>query len=203
MEQQTKCPECHTWNNSNDSICVKCGARLHPYAGEWWKNYNMSPVRLYHLKRSRKYGIWVFLCFYALVGFCVLAGYCALWIMFEQKYIVLHAIGLIISSCIIFLIVKYGICGFCLPFVAPNILRKKRKELLDDDFIEEYKKDPYVFVARGTGASHKFGLFDATEIKMAIPMIYDELTWVEKDKLLKGILNGIPVIIDVNNNNYN
>ena len=33
-------------------------------------------------------------------------------------------------------------------------------------------------------------------------MKYDELKWSEKGKLLNGILNGYPVVIDVNGNNY-
>ena len=45
MEQQIQCPECHTWNRSDKSFCEKCGARLHPFAGEWWKELNMLPVR--------------------------------------------------------------------------------------------------------------------------------------------------------------
>ena len=93
-------------------------------------------------------------------------------------------------------------------FFKPDSIRRKRQELLDEDYVEVYKGwtvKQYVMVARGTGGSHKVGVFDTSTIKLCVPIKYDELEWIEngKEQMLKGILNGYPVIIDVNGNQYN
>ena len=100
--------------------------------------------------------------------------------------------------------------------INPDLVRKRRQELLDGDYVEVIKKNwvgiykwkRYIMVARGTGASHKVGVFDTRNVKLCIPMIYDKLEWIKQEKqqngqLLKGILNGYPVIIDINGNQYN
>lgn len=86
-----------------------------------------------------------------------------------------------------------------------NRMRKKRKELLDTDYIEAYQKRSchYVFVARGSASNHKFGLFDVQKIRMKLPFDYDDLSWSARDKLLSAKKDGTFFFIDLNGNIFN
>ena len=212
-----QCSRCKTWNNRNAEFCVNCDERLTAFTGEWWKNYNMQPVRLAKLKLPKLRGITydviktliaVFLLVYlsaAVAGiFLVL-----LPIIFDYKN-VCYEMWYVIPS--VFISLAFGILLLYLWFkhvvvhnLAPNWLRKRRKELLDDDFIENYfdRKVHYVFIARGTGTDHKFGLFDVQKIKVTVPFAYDSLKWQELGKTLLAVKDGVPMIIDVNGNKYN
>lgn len=211
MEQQIQCPECHTWNSNDKSFCEKCGARLHPFAGEWWKTYNMTPVRLFQLKVDYVGTIILLFLFVPIIGMSIVFSVVGFMNGFLNSYVNeydrlpmwLGLIIFVISLTVLILTILYT-KKKVLEVSYPNACRVLRKELLDDDYIEIYKsrKVHYVFIARGNGNSHKFGLFDVDKIKICIPMKYDELKWSEKGKLLKGVLNGYPVIIDVNGNNY-
>ena len=88
--------------------------------------------------------------------------------------------------------------------VFPNKVRRNRKELIDNDYIENYDSRTihYVIIARGTAHSHLFGLFDVQSIKMQLPFEYTELKWTEKGKLLSAIKDGKKFIIDINGNKY-
>lgn len=91
--------------------------------------------------------------------------------------------------------------------------RKKKKEFRSIDYVEipqrkkwlqgnYYAGGPnYIFVMAGTYASHKFGLLSARGW-ICLPIIYDSLKWQEKGKTLLAVLNGVPMIIDVEGRRY-
>ncbi len=83
-----------------------------------------------------------------------------------------------------------------------NRMRRKRKELLDTDYIEAYQKRSlhYVFVARGSANDHRFGLFDVQKIRMQLPFEYEELSWSTKGKLLSAKKDGKYFSLDLNGN---
>lgn len=215
MEQKIQCPECHIWNSNDNSFCEKCGARLHPFVGEWWKDYNMSPVRLTKFKLPwGGYYLYAFsLIISIIIIFYLSVGICGLFLEIFPGIFGYHdlryegwniAISVLISLAFGLSLLFFWFKYFLSIRFAPNWFRKQKRELLDDDYIENYKsrKDHYVLIARGNGSSHKFGIFDVQKINVCVPMKYDELKWSEKGKLLNGILNGYPVVIDVNGNNY-
>lgn len=217
MEKQLQCPECHTWNNADSFLCPNCGASLHPFSGEWWKSYNMLPVRLTYLKRSFggmfTYVLLLLISIYPVISGLSLALAVLLiegipdmlkvdYLSDEYWYIgICSIICTAFGVSLLFLLCKYVLW----QRFAPNWLRRRRKELLGDDYIENYnrRKEHYVFIARGNGQEHKFGLFDVQKIKICIPMNFDELYWLEKGKLLKGVINGHPIIVDIHGNYYN
>ena len=175
------------------------------FTGEWWKEYNMRPVRLFRITYAKEniFGfigiLYIFLCF----GIMALIG-----VSLKNT---LHENGL--DDILFFTCMGILIIGEIVIFYKVfeiNKIRKKREELLDSDYIEVnkgYFGKRYLFCARGTGNSHKFGVFDTLKIKLCIPMIYDNLEWVkpeigQKRGLLKGVLNGQPITFDLDGNKY-
>ena len=87
----------------------------------------------------------------------------------------------------------------------PNFVRKKRKELLDTDFIQDYSRRQlkYVIIARGSSKERKYGVFNVRNIKQVIPYSYDKLEWLDKDKTLLAVKDGKEMVIDVKGNEFN
>ena len=149
--------------------------------------------------------------------FCVCAIICMLFAALTKDKLEEKSVLLTILLGIFFIVLFVVFCKKNRKFVEcfnPDSTRKRRQELLDGDYVEVLKKrwggyewKQYLMVARGTGASHKVGIFDTRNVKLCIPMIYEKLEWIKQEKgqngqLLKGVLNGYPVIIDVNGNQY-
>ena len=218
MEKQNliQCSNCKTWNNRNAEFCFNCGERLTAFAGDWWKSNNMRPVRLAKLRKEKRgtavadYLLSLFVTivlFYLSVGVAFLFYEVVPYICGygEERYELWN----LIPSTIVAVIFGLSLLWFWFRYflsskLAPNWLRKRKKELLDDDFIENYddRRVHYVFVARGTGTDHKFGLFDVQKIKLTVPFEYDSLKWQEQGETLLAVKDGIPMIIDVNGNKY-
>lgn len=95
--------------------------------------------------------------------------------------------------------------------------RMKRWEILlkmDIDFLQTYDIDhPYrarnvlnVFDLdkyRFYVKDNKFGLIDFMTFDIQIRAIYDELTWYKKGSVLKAVLNGESIFIDINGKQIN
>lgn len=163
----------------------------------WWKEYNMRPVRL-SPTMIHPYAFIFFLIYYTLAfGIIATIGhYFPFNKNFDNPWFMLTAFILGVSFIAFFIKAKRKLWFFD--------VRKKRQELLDDDYREYHPNVRYVLVARGTASSHKFGLFDSWAVKLCIPIIYDELKWMKKEKgrLLHGVIDGNSVVVDVNGNQY-
>jgi len=86
----------------------------------------------------------------------------------------------------------------------PNFLRKRRKELLDTDFIQEYpsRKVKYTIVARGSSSDHKYGVFNVKKIRLLVPFVYDKLEWLDQSKTLLAVKDGRSMVLDVKGNEF-
>lgn len=176
------------------------------FAGEWWKEYNMRPVRLFRITYARESlgAIMAFLYCISVIGVMTLIGV-NIGHTLEEK-----GLGNIVFFICVGMMIIGGLVIFYKSTFENNKIRKKREELLDGDYLEVNKGffvKRYLFCARGTGNSHKFGVFDTLKIKLCIPMIYDNLEWVkpeigQKRGLLKGVLNGQPITFDLDGNKY-
>ena len=120
---------------------------------------------------------------------------------FYDRYIEDVAPG--IGFLIVVIIVSSLVYRLAKNKVFVNRTRKKRG-LRDNDYIQKYDSRDvhYVLFARGTSESHKFGLFDVQNIRIKLSPIYDELTWLDKGKLLNALKDGNRIVIDINGNDY-
>lgn len=195
------CPNCKTQNVEGAQFCRSCGTSL-TSATKWWEQYGMVPVSTFKLLPSviGSILIWPFLIFSVLISFLGIAGLFIEGISTGDSFAITIGCIYVISGITIF-IIAYSIAR---SKIFVNSTRKKRKELLDSDYIEYHKSRSvhHVIVARGTAHSHLFGLFDVQSIKMKLPFEYNELKWTEKGKLLSAIKDGKKFIIDINGNKY-
>lgn len=194
-----KCKYCQAENQNDAKFCYSCGKPLEEDL-DWWKALGMVPVSQYSFKPS--YASMFFmvititpitllslLCFGIFMGDIISSGHND-----KSENAIIPIIGAILIA-ILYNIFKNKV------FV--NKIRKKRKELLDTDFIQSYNEDErYVIIARGNRTCHKYGLFDVKKIRLIIPPIYEELNWIQKNKMLSAIKNGVKLMIDINGNEY-
>ena len=111
-------------------------------------------------------------------------------------------IGVLIVDIIGILFLYYGMRFFSI-FCFRNYLRKRRKELLDSDFIERNSCDKrYAIFARGDKNNHKFGLFDTKRVKMVLNPKYDSLSWEGNEQMLIATIDGKAILIDIKGNEY-
>lgn len=195
------CPNCKTQNVEGAQFCRSCGTSL-TSATKWWEQYGMVPVSIFKLLPSiiGSILIWPFLIFSALIFILGVVGLFIEGFSTGNSFAISIGCLYIIGGITVF-IVTYSIAR---SKIFVNSTRKKRKELLDSDYIECHKSRNvhYVIVARGTAHSHFFGLFDVQSIKIQLPFEYTELRWAEKGKLLSAIKDGKEFIIDINGNKY-
>ena len=194
------CPDCKTENVEGAQFCRLCGTSL-VGATKWWEYYGMVPVSIFRLSPSviGSILIWPFLIFSGL--FSVIVAVATVNNILHKYYSnILYECVFIFGGISVF-IVAYSIAR---SKIFVNSTRKKRKELMDFDYIEYHKSRSvhYVIVARGTAHSHLFGLFDVQSIRIQLPFDFTELTWVERGKLLSATKDGQKFIIDVNGNKY-
>lgn len=189
------CPNCKTQNIEGAQFCRSCGTSL-TGATKWWEQYGMVPVFFSNFRPSLLY---VF-CFVILLLPLIAISFFFSVIFFTspngQLEIFLCFCGSLLLHLILYLFAK--------KFIFVNNYRKRKKELLDTDFIEKEhsRQSCFTIVARGSDQSHLFGLFDVKSIKMQLPFEYTELKWTEKGKLLSATKDGQKFIIDINGNKY-
>jgi len=197
-----RCYYCNIENPNDAQFCRSCGKPLVTHDVAWWKEYNMVPVAFFKLLPSNGMSVIIYPLLLISVVFVGLSFFILVYEVFAGG----------IMEAIPFVIGYFGIGIAVFAMVYPlagkkafvNFTRRKRKELLDSDFIERYntRNDHYVFVARGNSQTHKFGLFDVQSIRLQLAFDYDELKWIEKGKLLSASKNGEKIIIDINGNIY-
>ena len=75
--------------------------------------------------------------------------------------------------------------------------------MLDSDFIEKNSYDKrYAIFARGDKNNHKFGLFDTKRVKIILYPKYESLSWEEYEQMLKAVIDGRAILIDIKGNEY-
>ncbi len=189
------CPNCKTENHDGAKFCRSCGKSLATHNKAWWKEYNMEPVRVVGFRRGcfvKLLRIVLFFILWLTIYGC--SGMSIKMLFFSNLYLNGNMIFLTMASAVI---ISTIICGFI-------YVRVKRKDLLDSDYIQTYEKEDarYVFIARGTSGSHKFGLFDVQNKKIKLLPVYDELRWLEIGKLLSALKDGERIVIDCNGHIY-
>lgn len=165
------------------------------FAGEWWKKYNMMPVRTAKLIPILRPGF--------IFGLILIIG--PIWFVIGNKIAIFSREEEVTALILYFLmLIGFLLIVFNIGYLFPHAKLKTRKELEDSDFIENYTniKDRYVFIARGTSSSHTFGLFDVQLLKVTIKPIYDELKWNEDRTFLTATKDGVTIMVDVNGNRY-
>lgn len=170
-------------------------------SNNWWNHYNLFPVGTYSFKRSKTCTILLFLLLIPLfllflTGFIKCVGG-----VFEGEGFCDGVSENVLLGSLIGIILVFSCCK---NYVFVNRLRKKRKELYDNDYIEDYTSRDirYAIFARGNKSTHKFGLFNVIDMRIHISPMYEELRWIEKGKLLKAIKDGEIITIDINGNQY-
>lgn len=163
------------------------------FAGEWWKRYNMTPVRIAKLIPVIKFRL--------VGGLILIIG--PIWFLIVNK-IDISSKNHEVDAPLCLISIGFLLFLLYIWYLFPHTILKKRKELEDSDFIENYTtlKSRYVFIARGTSTSHTFGLFDVIKLKVTIEPIYVELKWNEDKRFLTATKDGESVVIDVNGNKY-
>lgn len=165
------------------------------YDTNWWENYDMVPVRFF--KGFNPSILDILICIILLfVSFDFLAV-----LFIESKSIQpLPVFGIIVTFLVLNLISYYR--AKC--YIFHNYRRKKKKELLDSDYISNGSyKGRYHVVARNNRTSHCYGLYDKRNAKLLMPFIYNDLKWSTKNKgMLHAVKDGIKMTLDINGNSY-
>lgn len=172
-----------------------------PKYNDWWEMYDMQPVAISKFKPSAFYTfILLILLIPLLILFLMGLIKCIGGVLEGENFCDGISENVLLGSFIGIVIVF--VCLRNKVFI--NKLRKQRKELHDNDYIQKHvnRKDRYLLFARGTKSEHKFGLFDIKEIRIKIHPIYDELKWIKKEELLSAIKDRSHVTLDINGNSY-
>lgn len=190
-----KCRKCQCVNDDEAKYCRKCGFVFSSLP--WWKEFGFMPVRNFKLKNNLVFQIFSVLWLPYLVMLTGGIGnffYHLLYDSYFDPWVLMDIIGL--------LFLYYGMRFFS-RFCFRNYLRKRRKELLDSDFRERNSYDKrYAIFARGDKNSHKFGLFDTKRVKTVLYPKYDSLSWEDNEQMLKAIIDGKAILIDIKGNEY-
>ena len=171
-------------------------------AKNWWEEEGLVPISTWNFSgkegRSRKS-----INFYILIVFIIFIGYClgvgvwyGLWAIFRED--VIPWIGYwttIVSYCSLMLYLLRN-------YYNPNIVIKRRKELLQTDFVEIYetRNIKYAIVARGDLSNRIYGLLDVEKLRMIIPFKYDRMKWTKSHQTLNVELNNQSFTIDPKEN---
>lgn len=154
----------------------------------WWKEYNMEPVGLVMSKFVFRLNIAILISFLIPIVFGV--GFINNVYKSGWEDDDFLGLGLIILYC-------------WLPLWPLLYKKKVIKNLHMIDCIEKPSFGvKYRFVISGTSYSHKFGLFSSNMDKIIVLPIYDSLKWREDGKFLDAVLDGVPMIVDINGNEY-
>lgn len=193
-----KCSKCQCANDDEAKYCRKCGFEF--TSMPWWKRIGFIPVRDFKIKNSLTFQILSVLWLPYLVILAASIGKYS-YFLFNYNNGPME-IGVLIVDIIGILFLYYGMRFFSI-FCFRNYLRKRRKELLDSDFIERNSCDKrYAIFARGDKNSHKFGLFDTKRVKMVLNPKYDSLSWEGNEQLLIATIDGKAILIDIKGNEY-
>ena len=193
-----KCSKCQCANDDEAKYCRKCGFEF--TSMPWWKRIGFIPVRDFKIKNSLTFQILSVLWLPYLVILAASIGKYS-YFLFNYNNGPME-IGVLIVDIIGILFLYYGMRFFSI-FCFRNYLRKRRKELLDSDFIERNSCDKrYAIFARGDKNNHKFGLFDTKRVKIILYPKYDSLSWEENDQMLKATIDGKVILIDIKGNEY-
>ena len=193
-----KCSKCQCANDDEAKYCRKCGFEF--TSMPWWKRIGFIPVRDFKIKNSLTFQILSVLWLPYLVILADSIGKYS-YFLFNYNNGPME-IGVLIVDIIGILFLYYGMRFFSI-FCFRNYLRKRRKELLDSDFIERNSCDKrYAIFARGDKNSHKFGLFDTKRVKMVLNPKYDSLSWEGNEQLLIATIDGKAILIDIKGNEY-
>ena len=193
-----KCSKCQCANDDEAKYCRKCGFEF--TSMPWWKRIGFIPVRNFKIKNSLTFQILSVLWLPYLVILAASIGKYS-YFLFNYNNGPME-IGVLIVDIIGILFLYYGMRFFS-RFCFRNHLRKRRKELLDSDFIERNSYDKrYAIFARGDKNNHKFGLFDTKRVKIILYPKYDSLSWEEYEQMLKATIDGKEILIDIKGNEY-
>ena len=193
-----KCSKCQCANDDDAKYCRKCGFEF--TSMPWWKRIGFIPVRDFKIKNSLTFQILSVLWLPYLV--MLAAGINNFFYYLSYHNFRIWEIMVTIVDIIGILFLYYGMRFFS-RFCFRNHLRKRRKELLDSDFIERNSYDKrYAIFARGDKNNHKFGLFDTKRVKIILYPKYDSLSWEENDQMLKATIDGKVILIDIKGNEY-
>lgn len=186
----------HDIKSSTSDACKSFNSK------NWWEEEGLVPISTWHFSgkegRSRKS-----INFYILIVFIIFIGCClgfgagvGLWAIFRDA--VISWIGCV-TTCVSF-------CSLMLYLLKnnynPNILVKRRKELLQTDFVEIYESRniKYAIVARGDLSNRIYGLLDVKKLRMIIPFKYDRMKWAKSHQTLNVELNNQSFTIDPKEN---
>lgn len=193
-----KCSKCQCANDDEAKYCRKCGFEF--TSMPWWKILDFKPVRAYKLENSFfgriiYYTLWI-PCLIGLLGFISN-------VIFDGGSNTMLAIWDIVSCVLVGFVFLFFYLRYFSKFCFRNYLRKRRKELLDSDFIERDSYDKrYAIFARGDKKSHKFGLFDTKRVKMVLNPKYESLSWEGNEQMLIATIDGKAILIDIKGNEY-
>ena len=193
-----KCSKCQCANDDEAKYCRKCGFEF--TSMPWWKRIGFIPVRDFKIKNSIFgqifcYALWI-PCLIGLLGFISN-------VIFDGGANTILAIFDIISCVLVGSVFLFFYLRYFSKFCFRNHLRKRRKELLDSDFIERNSCDKrYAIFARGDKNNNKFGLFDTKRVKMVLNPKYDSLSWEGNEQMLIATIDGKAILIDIKGNEY-
>lgn len=198
-----KCAYCNIDNKPDAQFCRSCGRPLTTHNKAWWKEHNMEPVGTYKLKQSSWASLFCAIMLLIILFFTFISGGLIIEGAFFRDYVLIEEVAAGTGVLIAVIIVSSLVYRLAKNKVFVNRTRKKRG-LRDNDYIQKYDSRDvhYVLFARGTSESHKFGLFDVQNIRMKLSPIYEELTWLDKGKLLNALKDGNRIVIDINGNDY-
>ena len=182
-----KCSKCQCANDDEAKYCRKCGFEF--TSMPWWKRIGFIPVRDFKIKNS----IFGQIFCYALLIPCS-SGLSGIYhVIFYPSSIsrALLEISMIVSCVLVGSVFSFFYLRYFSKFCFRNNLRKRRKEMLDSDFIERNSYDKrYAIFARGDKNNHKFGLFDTKRVKIILYPKYESLSWEEYEQMLKAVIDG-------------
>lgn len=176
----------------------------------WWKAEGLTPVSIWNIwGKDKKYPLLKFLLCFCIIAILiyiisVMAGSGVYYLISSRETENDRTICAICAGIFVFLLLSYIIFYITRPLFIPNILIKRRKELLQIDFIEEYdtRNEKYAIVARGTSGYRKYGLFDVKKLRLVVPFKYDRMQWDEPRKTLKVEIGSERFIIDTKDNEF-
>ena len=137
-----KCSKCQCANDDEAKYCRQCGNVFSTLP--WWKELDMIPVRDYKLKNSKPSRIFCYLLSIPCLLFVI--GFVSFWSQIIFHRLVERSTRIVISPIlgVLFgLIFLYFYFKNFSKYCFRNHLRKRRKELLDSDFIEAEKDTQY------------------------------------------------------------
>ena len=196
-----KCSKCQCANDDEAKYCRQCGNVFSTLP--WWKELDMIPVRDYKLKNSKPSRIFCYLLSIPCLLFVI--GFVSFWSQIIFHGLVERSTRIVISPIlgVLFgLIFMYFYFKNFSKYCFRNHLRKRRKELLDSDFIEAEKDTQYSIFSRGTKDRHMFGLFDNKKVKVILTPKYESLHRDENGNYLRATLQGKEYLVDLKGNTY-